>query len=66
MKDIKELTIEQQKEVIELQTRLDNPLLSFLERMDLEDQLMDLKIKYKLITTSSTSFDQIDCIGCGS
>ena len=60
------LTIEQQNEVIGLQKQLDNPLLSFLERMDLEDQLMDLKIKYKLINTSSTNFDQLDCIGCGS
>lgn len=62
---INDLAPDQQRELIELQSRLDNAS-SFLERMDLEDQLMDLKIKYKLISTSSTDFEQLDCIGCGS
>jgi hypothetical protein len=63
MKNI--LTNEQQEELIKLQIQLDETS-SFLERMDLEDQLTDLKIKYKLITPSSRDFDQLDCIGCGS
>lgn len=59
------LTTEQEEELIGLQMQLDKAS-SFLERMDLEDQLMDLKIKYKVINPSSTNFDQLDCIGCGS
>lgn len=59
------MTVEQEKELIELQSQLDKSS-DFIERLDLEDQIMDLKIKYKLITISNTDYDQIDCIGCGS
>ncbi len=65
MNQLNDLTPDQKEELIGLQTQLDNAS-SFLERMDLEDQLTDLKIKYKLVSTTSTDFEQLDCIGCGS
>jgi hypothetical protein len=65
MRSINDSTTEQREELIGLQLQLDKTSL-FLERMELEDQIMDLKIKYKLITPTSSSFDELDCIGCGS
>ena len=65
MISLDKLTDIQKEEIIGLQTQLDGSL-SFLERMEIEDQLTDLYIKYKLINTNNTDFNQIDCIGCGS
>ena len=66
MINLDNLSDSQREEIIGLQTQLDNSS-SFLESIELEDQLTDLYIKYKLINSSATNFgDQIDCIGCGS
>lgn len=38
----------------------------FIEQMELEEILYDLKLKEGLITPNECNYDQPSCIGCGS
>jgi hypothetical protein len=37
----------------------------FIERMEIMDEILNLKVKYNLIQTPSIN-EPIECIGCGS